>query len=88
MVDLALYGLFNIPHVNQVYIMFRADLEAPTYSAGSESLEVKLVTEQEIPWDELAFPVMRRTLQLFIEDRKRGSFGNHMFDIEAIKRDR
>lgn len=87
-IDLELYGLFNIPHVNQVYIMFKAELESPTFSAGTESLEVKLVTEAEIPWEELAFPVMQRTLQLFIEDRRRGSFGNHMFDIEALKRRR
>lgn len=85
-VDLELYGLFNIPHVNQVYIMFRGDLESPTYAAGLESLEVRLVEENEIPWDELAFPVIHRTLDLFIEDRNRGSFGRHMFDIEPIKK--
>ena len=85
-INLELYGLFNIPHVNQVYIMFRADLEQPRYSAGPESLDVKLVTENEIPWDELAFPVIRRTLDLFLEDRRRGVFGNHMFDIAPLKK--
>ncbi len=85
-VDLQLYGLFNIPHVNQVYIMFRGDLETPDFSAGPESLDVRLMTEHEIPWDELAFPVVRRTLTLFLEDRRRGSFGNHMFDIAPMKK--
>lgn len=85
-VDLELYGLFNIPHVNQVYIMFRGGLAAPEFGAGAESLDVRLVTESEIPWGELAFPVMRRTLELFLEDRKRGAFGSHMFDIAPAKK--
>lgn len=85
-VDLELYGLFNIPHVNQVYIMFRGELESPSFAAGMESLEVRLVEENEIPWNELAFPVIHRTLDLFIKDRKRGRFGNHMFDIEPLKK--
>ena len=85
-IDLQLYGLFNIPHVNQVYIMFRGELETPDYAAGEESLEVRLVGENEIPWEKLAFPVIHRTLDLFIEDRRRGSFGSHMFDIEPHKK--
>lgn len=85
-VDLELYGLFNIPHVNQVYIMFRGDLKTPSFAAGFESLDVRLVKEEEIPWDELAFPVIHRTLNLFFDDRKRGSFGSHMFDIEPMKK--
>ena len=85
-VGLELYGLFNITHVNQVYIMFLGDLVTPSFAAGEESLEVRLVTEKEIPWDELAFPVIHRTLDLFVKDRRLGSFGNHMFDIKPIKR--
>lgn len=85
-VDLQLYGLFNIPHVNQVYIMFRGELETPSFAAGQESLEVCLLSEDEIPWDQLAFPVIHRTLHLFVEDRRRGTFGNHMFDIAPKRR--
>ena len=85
-IDLELYGLFNIPHVNQVYIMFRGNLVAPLFAAGHESLEVRLVTDNEIPWDELAFPVIHRTLDLFVNDRRTGSFGNHMYDIAPMKR--
>lgn len=85
-VGLELYGLFNITHVNQVYIMFLGDLVEPSFAAGHESLEVRLVTENEIPWDELAFPVIHRTLDLFVKDRRLGAFGNHMFDIAPMKR--
>jgi len=84
-VDLEFYGLFNITHVNQVYIMFRGRLETPEFGAGAESLEARLVQEHEVPWDELAFPVIHRTLNLFFEDRRRGAYGSHMFDIKSIR---
>ena len=84
--DLELYGLFNMPHVNQVYIMFRGNLRTPDFGAGYESLEVRLVKEHEIPWDELAFPVMRRALNLYYEDRGRDHFPTHVEDIEPMKK--
>ena len=41
------------------------------FGAGSESLESRLYSEDEIPWDELAFPVVIEMLREFFEDRKR-----------------
>ena len=84
-VDLEFYGLFNITHVNQVYIMFLGRLESPEFGPGAESLEVRLVREDEIPWEELAFPVMHRTLSLYFGDRRRGAFGGHMYDISPMR---
>jgi len=40
------------------------------FYAGIESLDVKLFTESEIPWDNLAFPVINETLQHYFKDRK------------------
>lgn len=79
--DLRLHGLFNIPHISQVYIMFHAQLVAPRFAAGAESLDVKLVKEQEIPWDELAFPVVHHSLKLFLADRAADRYDTHMLDI-------
>lgn len=76
-----LYTVYSIPHISQIYMMFRAKLLDPDVSAGLESLEVKLVTEDEIPWDTLAFAMVRRTLEHFIEDRKRGVFVPRFGDI-------
>ena len=69
-----LYTLYSLPHISQVYMMFLARLLDPDVSPGIESLEVKLVTEAEIPWDELAFTMVRRTLEFYLEDRRRGVF--------------
>jgi ADP-ribose pyrophosphatase YjhB (NUDIX family) len=76
-----LYALFNIPHINQVYLMFRARLLDPDFAAGNESLEVALFRETEIPWAKLAFPVVRETLRRYFDDRRRGHYGMHTGDI-------
>lgn len=79
--DMALYGVFSIPHINQVYMMFRAQLAADDYRPGAESLDVRLHEEHEIPWDELAFPVVKLTLTRYYQDMRRGSFPVHVEDI-------
>ncbi len=76
-----LYTVYSIAHISQVYMMFRARLLDPNIAAGVESLEVKLVTEAEIPWDQLAFTMVRRTLEHFIEDRRQGQFVTRFGDI-------
>ncbi len=76
-----LYALFNLPHVNQVYVMFLADLLAPEFGPGPESLEVSLYEEKDIPWGEIAFPVIEQTLKLYFADRRRGRFQVHTGDI-------
>jgi ADP-ribose pyrophosphatase YjhB (NUDIX family) len=69
-----LYALFDLPHINQVYMLFRAQLRAPEFGPGSESLEVVLMDEDEIPWDALAFPVIKEALSLYLQDRAAGRF--------------
>jgi ADP-ribose pyrophosphatase YjhB (NUDIX family) len=81
-----LYTLYSLPHISQVYMMFLARLVDPDVSPGIESLEVKLVTEDEIPWDQLAFTMVRLTLQHYLEDRKRGVFTPRFGEIRAPSR--
>lgn len=81
----ALYTLFNLPHINQVYMMFRAALCDLDFAPGHESLEVALFSEAAIPWEQLAFPVVRETLRLYFADRGRGGdFPVHVGDIERV----
>ena len=75
--SLAPFTLFSLPFVSQVYLMFRAVMPTPRFAAGKESLEVKLISESEIPWDELAFPVIEETLRFFVGDRAKGRFEFH-----------
>ncbi|MGE3297596.1 MAG: NUDIX hydrolase [Porticoccaceae bacterium] len=73
-VDPQLYTMVDIPHINQVYIFFRATLDAPEFSPGEESLAVELFREEDIPWNEIAFPSVKQTLEHFFKDRKTGEF--------------
>jgi ADP-ribose pyrophosphatase YjhB (NUDIX family) len=77
-----LYTVFSLPHVNQVYMMFRATLLDENFSAGPESLEVQLFEESEIPWQQLAFKTIYYTLKYFFDDRRSGEyvFRSHPID--------
>ncbi len=76
-----LYTLFSLPHISQVYAFFRARMVEERFSAGEESLEVRLFREDEIPWDEISFETVYRALRLFFEDRRNGGFEFRMEDI-------
>ena len=76
-----LYTVYSLPHISQIYMMFLAKLVDPKVSPGIESLEVMLATEAEIPWDQLAFRMVTRTLEHFVEDRRRGIYVFRSGDI-------
>lgn len=81
-----LFSLLNVPHVHQVHMFYRATLLDLDYLAGTESLEVRLFDESEIPWADIAFPTVHHTLKFFFSDLERvrregGQFGLHTRDI-------
>lgn len=75
--SLSPFAMFSLPFVSQVYLMFRAELVSPKFAPGHESLAVKMVEEAEIPWDEIAFPVIEETLHRYLADRRSGEFDFH-----------
>jgi len=79
------YVMYNISYVNQVYLMFRARLMDNDFRPGNESSEVKLFTEQEIPWNEIAFRVIDKTLRKYFKDRQSGQFSFYIGDILPSK---
>ena len=76
-----LFAVFNLPHVDQVYMMFRARLLDLDFSPGDESQQVQLYKEEDIPWGELAFTTIRETLKCYFEDRRQGNFSLHTGDV-------
>ena len=82
--DIEIDGLYlsaNLPHINQIYMLFRAKLLNTDFAPGPESLEVELFEESEIPWDEIAFPVISESLKLYFENRKQNHYPVRMIDI-------
>lgn len=84
--NMQLFCVFSIPHISQVYTMYRGDLVEGLASPGIESLEVALVEEANIPWEDMAFRVVTETLKLYYRDKeqgllKQGSCETHYGDI-------
>ena len=73
-----LYTMISLPQISQVYVMFRARLLDLDFGPGPESLEVRLFEEREIPWEEIAFRTIGRTLRNYFLDRKRGAFATRV----------
>ncbi|MGH1469569.1 MAG: NUDIX hydrolase [Cellvibrionaceae bacterium] len=77
----SLYTMFNLPHINQVYFFYRGTLSNLEFGPGIESIDVQLFTEDAIPWDELAFPVIKKTLEHYFNDRKNDHFPMRSEDL-------
>lgn len=77
---LAPYRMFNILFVDQIYLMFIAELLSQDFGPTTESTDVRLFSKSDIPWDEIAFDVIRETLDDYFRDR--GNAGNHAFKPE------
>lgn len=75
------FAMFSLPHINQVHLMYRGRLLDLDYAPGEESLEVAMFSEDDIPWEQLAFSSVRDTLRHFYNDRQAGTFGFHASDI-------
>ena len=78
----ALFSVLSVPRVGQVHLFYRARLLSDQFNPGHETLEARLFTEAEIPWDEIAFRTVRETLERYFADRRQGHFGVHAIDIE------
>lgn len=76
-----LFCVISIPHISQVYMMYRGLLVDGRSEAGPESQLTGLYTREQVPWDELAFPVIIETLNLWYEDKARGEERVHYGDL-------
>jgi len=81
--DLRLFAVYNLPRISQVYLMFHGTLRDGHARANEETLDVALYAESEIPWDELAFPVVTETLARWFETRERSGGRVHSADIDS-----
>lgn len=78
----SLLAVVNVVHAHQVHVMFRAHLPKPEFGVGPESLQSGLYREDEIPWDDIAFPSIEFALRRYLEDRARGAEDYHVTDFD------
>jgi len=76
-----LITVISVPRVGQVHLFYRARLLSDLFDPGHETIEARLFAEDEIPWEEIAFRTVKETLEHYFEDRRKGSFPVHNFDI-------
>jgi ADP-ribose pyrophosphatase YjhB (NUDIX family) len=76
-----IFTLMNVSRVGQVHIYYRARLLSDIFDPGHETIEARLFTEDQIPWDEIAFRTVKETLEHYFADRRQGRFAFHAFDI-------
>jgi len=79
----SLLAVASIMYPGQAHIMFRARMLSPDFAAGTESLEVGLYAESDIPWADMAFASGEFTLRNFYADRAAGREGHHFAEFLA-----
>lgn len=82
----SLLAIFHALRAQQVHVFFRARLAVPRFGVGPESLEVKLVEERDVPWDEIAFPSGVFALRRYFADRAAGREDLHFGEVERAFR--
>ena len=78
---LGLFTVMNVARVGQLHLFYRARLLSSQFNPGHETMEAKLFSEAEIPWDDLAFRTVKETLERYFLDLHAGVFGIHTVDI-------
>jgi ADP-ribose pyrophosphatase YjhB (NUDIX family) len=81
-----LFAVINVPYVSQVYMIHRARLKALAFGPTVESSEVVLLREDQIPWNDIAFPTIFHSLKFFYADRAGGATGVHTLDLTVRPR--
>jgi ADP-ribose pyrophosphatase YjhB (NUDIX family) len=77
----SLFSVLSVPRIGQVHLFYRAKLISDQFAPGFETMEAKLFTEANIPWDDIAFRTVKVTLERYFSDKAKGAFGVHEVDI-------
>jgi ADP-ribose pyrophosphatase YjhB (NUDIX family) len=78
---LELYAMYHIIHIDQVHMFYRARLRDFDFAPGTESLEVRLLREDEVPWQDMAFLAVTDTLRHYFRDLPTQRFPLRLADI-------
>ena len=64
----SLHTIYDLPHIGQVYMLFKGNCSTDSHNPGIETIESKWVTYDNIPWDEIAFTSVTFALKRFHDD--------------------
>jgi ADP-ribose pyrophosphatase YjhB (NUDIX family) len=64
--------IVDVIQARQVHVFFEGDMPEPTFGVGDETLETRLFSPEEIPWDDIAFASVRIALEQHLHIRDTG----------------
>lgn len=73
-----LFAIVDVVHAHQVHVFFRGRLAEPSFGAGEETLEARLFSPVQLPWDDVAFPSVTIALEQYLKDQSRGQGPVHL----------
>ena len=79
---LQLFMICSLPHISQVYMIYKGNLCDGAYKAGPESEEVQLFLPKNIPWNQIAFSVITKTLEQYLIDQKDQRVTTHCYTLD------
>ena len=78
-----LFALVDVVDAGQIHLFYTATLLGD-FAAGEESLEVALFSEDEVPWDDIAFHSGRYALRKYFEDKGQNN-GLHIHELRRSR---
>ena len=69
-----LLAVYALTHLSQIQLIYRARLTQPDICPGPESVEARLLSWDDIPWDDIAFPSVRWALDRHRDVRDQAIF--------------
>ena len=69
-----LLTVLSVPYISQVHMMYLGEMSEPKFATTLESTEIRLFTEAEIPWPQIAFRTVKMALEHYFECRRSGEF--------------
>lgn len=80
--NLDFYVIGSLPEISQIYLAYRGEIEdISTIQTTCESLEVELFTQDQVPWDKLAFPGVIETFQIFYKEHAKNNYGAYRAQV-------
>jgi ADP-ribose pyrophosphatase YjhB (NUDIX family) len=76
-----LFSLINVERVGQVHFFYTAQLQSTVFNPGHETMATQVVSQTEIPWDDIAFRTVKETLQRFFANPPGSAHQVHHFDV-------
>lgn len=80
---LSLYIVGALTHMNEIHIVFRGEMTSPFHGVGEEALEVALMSEDEMPWGQFAYPEVEEQTRRYYRELRTGKFGLYLGEVDS-----